>query len=148
MKKRIIIVISVGLVCLLLGFQVGYMLALDQYELPKLTAWRQRQIEKDWLSAFGHEAFPWHEENHLAGTRYYGTYTGYVILYTQGWDSSGPYKEKVGNFLFQDSHGFALYAYKRGEFIPLSNAYDDGLIIDKEVEEIYKLHVRYEQEFG
>ena len=148
MKKRIIVVISVGLVCLLVGLQAGYMLALDQYELPKLTIWRQRQIETDWLSCFGSEPFPWHEDSYAAGTRYYGTYGGYDILYAQGWEFSGPGKKKIGNFWFEDGHGFELYAYKRGEFFLLSNVYDDGWITDKEVEEIYNLHLRYEKEFG
>lgn len=72
-------------------------------------------------------------------TRYYGTYSGYAVVYEDGmlqarWSFTVAGKEFRGN------HSFQLYACRGGEVITLSEAYNRDLLTEEDIAEIHKLH--------
>lgn len=76
--------------------------------------------------------------------RYYGTHGGYGILFTS---SIGPLEMistvTIGDYSFKHAMQFELYAHRDGEFRPLKEIYDDGLISDQSIAEIYEAHRDY-----
>lgn len=75
-------------------------------------------------------------------TRYYGTYDGYVVFFRKGGLDAFTDK-KYDKYTFSYSSDFSLYAYKEGEFYMLEDIYEQGLINDEAIEEIWNTHRGY-----
>lgn len=144
MKKRIIVVIFVGLVCLLVGFLAGYLLTPEPSDFPRLSRWTQSRIEKAWETA-GNGKLYWVEPPDGNGDRYYGTCEGYDIFFWGTCHSNGrPYSIVIGSYSFDYRAGFGLYAHKGGEIFELKKLYADSKISEEAIAAAHRVHQLYE----
>ena len=144
--KKYILIICVAV--LLIGTLLACTVQPSQY-VPGFL--RRSAMEKAWLEQQKYEMGIWfdgsEESKHLGTLCYYGRYQGYDVIFVETMLAviSG---KKIGNEEFHHSSGFVLYAYKNGEFIPLGDAYEQGLISDRSLARIAKKHSNYEECIG
>ena len=85
--------------------------------------------------------------NYKYGVQYYGTFGGYHIVMApivsvgmgEGW-------RVIGNYRFTYADSFVLYAYKNGEVRLLSEVYEEGLLNDEQIKNLYQCYKRFGQE--
>lgn len=93
------------------------------------------RLQASWLMYMGH--VPNFDSQY--GDRYYGTYSGYDIVFQPTMLTVMTTKEIAG-VKFTYGSSFVLYAHKDGRFYMLEDIYDQGLITAKEIEKIGKAH--------
>lgn len=126
MKPCALFVIIVLIICLLSACQ-------KTYNCPApMTPEKQEELGFD-LDSW------WTEENPLAKVRYYGTYNGYDILFSEGM-TSGFMTISVAGSYFGYHSGFQLYVHKDGVRIPLEEAYEQGLISKEDIAQACAYH--------
>ncbi len=79
------------------------------------------------------------------GSRYYGTFGGYEIVFEPGqltWVET----QVIGGESFTYSYSFQLYAYKDWKFHKLKDVYDGGLISQDDIAEIAQIHREWKYE--
>ncbi len=121
---------------------------LPEWEKDKVLA----AVEKK-LAYIGYDAF-WCDdtevgEKHVYGVRYYGTFAGYYIVVTPFYDTAGGSiegHESVGNYTFSFGMQFDMFAYKDGVAVWLNDAYEDGLLSDEQIGQIYQCFKKYNEE--
>lgn len=77
---------------------------------------------------------------------YYGTYDGAVVFFGYG-ATMAVWKINVAGVEFQWNHGANLKVYKEGEFYSLEEAYELGLLTEKNIKSISKYHERFKAEY-
>ena len=75
--------------------------------------------------------------------RYYGTYNGYIIIFAKS-NATAIGEMNIAGKLFLCSNLFHIYAYRDGELYKLQDVYNDGLLSDENIAEIYEIHKRFE----
>lgn len=120
----------------------------DGTDFAVLSEAFKAEIEQAYAEALNFREFPgWHEEGE-GGVYYYGIYNGCVILYEKGMTNGYDYK-KVGEELFAHTEGFNIFAYRDGQIIDLSEAYEDGWVDDAAISMIAEQHkLMLEDYFG
>ena len=111
-----------------------------------LAQWMKDEIVQAYVKEGGSaKDIFWADETPTgAGRRYYGTDNGYVILCGIG----GPEWRctiEIGEYVFEYSCHFYLWAYKGGETFQLKDVYEQGLISDAAIEAALQRHLEYEK---
>ena len=103
---------------------------------------KKEKLEEDWFKIEGKPIEWWDYENgQYQGARYYGTFNGYVVFFTEvGGLTADEGVRFVGDFEFHHPDHFEIYAYKNGEFYSLADVHKDGLLTDEQIEEIFNIH--------
>ena len=109
-------------------------------------------VEKK-LAYIGYDAF-WYDdtevgEKHIYGVRYYGTFGGYNIVVAFFYDTAGGIitgYESVGSYRFSFGMQFDIFAYRDGVAVWLNDAYEDGVLSDEQIGQIYKCFEKYNEE--
>ena len=113
----------------------------------KLSMDKVREIETAWQVTKGYALGPWYYEGNLYGVRYYGTFSGYDILF----DSVSSFVfdaytfETIGNEEFYHVTSFLLLTYRNGEFLSLQDAYKQGLISAENIAQLAQIHRKMEE---
>ena len=107
-----------------------------------LSQWMKDEIKSAYEKRDGASWGKWQDEGYLRGPRYYGTYNGYVIIFRWG-AAQSLWSIKIGKRTFKGGIEFRLFAYKDGEFHLLEDVYEQGLIGDDAIEEIWNTHREY-----
>lgn len=112
-----------------------------------MTQYLRQDIENAWLAKTGQTLGEWYDDKHGAnphGVRYYATYNGYDILFVN--IEAEPAAHIVDGIEFKHETGFALYAYRHGEFHSLADAYDQGFLNEMHIVYLLAIHQWHEQE--
>ena len=105
----------------------------------------KQQIEAAWLRVMGGNLPQWCDRNSACeGVHYYGTYSGYDILFISG-NLAVVSEETIGSVTFTHSSSMALYAHKDGRFYLLRDLYDAGEISNGQIRRISERHVECQQ---
>lgn len=116
-----------------------------QQNLQLLTVEKMQEIETAWLAANNSQMI-WYSEALGApadGIRYYGNYNGYDILF-EPTNQEVITKVEIAGVSFCHNNSFALYVYRDGTFVNISDAFANGLITEEDLTEAAKLHLTYE----
>ena len=70
---------------------------------------------------------------------YYGKFDGYHVLLNPGGLMTAQ-SEEIGEYTFHYTSGFHMYAYKLGKAYSLQDAYEQDLISDEAMAQIYAAH--------
>ncbi len=70
---------------------------------------------------------------------YYGTYNGYDVFFSYGMVGMSFYR-RIGDELFLCKSSGKLYLHLNGKFIPLEEAYDQGLISAESLRKAAQIH--------
>ena len=143
-KKKLLIILCAVLVCVVTA--VTILLFSNKYEAP---FWVRQEIEENWEAVTGTPFERWLDPTPGSdgGMRYYGMYNGYYILF----DGMGLRLDHytaiyIGNEIIADGSGFGIYAYKDGVFTNLKDAYDMGLLSDRQIAKIAETHRKADKE--
>ena len=116
------------------------------YAPALMTAEKKAELEQS-LSMTG----SWYSEENLgAKYRYYGTYEGYDIIFSEVKLSSyhNSHIISIANKVFLHTSLFLLSARKDGNTIDLKEAYEQGLVSKETIEKVAELHQQcYEKLF-
>lgn len=139
MKYNATKIISIIMVLILL---LGAFVGCGDQNSTTLSDKQKQEIEEDWFKIEGKPIEWWDFENEqYEGARYYGRYNGYHIIFMESISMTGDEGMRpVGEFLFHHPDNFQIYAYKNGKFYSLSEAYEKGLLKEKQIQEIYDTH--------
>lgn len=96
---------------------------------------RIQKLQRAWFAKHG--TVPSFSEKGIL--RYYGRFDGYDIVFEYGMLTAIS-SETIAGYKFENPNSFMLYAIKDGEFYILKNVYADGLIYEKSIEQIWKIH--------
>lgn len=77
--------------------------------------------------------------NEPFGSRHYGSFSGYEIVFVPG-NLTSVETKTIGGESFTYSSSFQLYAYKDWEFYKLKDVYDQGLITQEDISQLAKIH--------
>ena len=123
------------IIVLLLGCFAGCQQARGPIENADgtLSDWMKREIE-----SYDRDA-TWAEDNPWGGYYYYGTENGYVFLFRYGM-SSMAWTTVIGEYRFNCPMEFHLLAYKDKQFYKIKDLYNDGILTDACIGEIYRSH--------
>ncbi len=103
-------------------------------DLP--SAALKAEMQAAWLQQTGRE-LPWD-----GATGCYGIYDGAVVYLSEG--QADMIDEKmVAGYKFAWPSTFTIRVYKAGEFLTLEEAYEAGILTEKQVGEIAKYHDEY-----
>lgn len=84
----------------------------------------------------------WYSEEHPDELRYYGNYEGYDFLFAYSMLQASQ-SETFGNIVFESNVQFSFYVYKDGETMPVTEAYEQGLISDEAIAQVAALHKQH-----
>ena len=120
-----------------------YQKALDALEEGNHPVYlsKEKKVELQYaLLKYSGATAQWYTDNLYQQTRYYGNHEGYdIILYSITPDTMTGSIE-IGGRLFLHSNNFYLLAYQDGQFTPLVELYNAGLISVDSIAEIYQIH--------
>lgn len=149
MKIRILSIILL-IVLLLTACQSSGAGAGTSYNgLPAITPELKTEIEAA-LVKRGRERLEW--EEYYKGTmlvhetvRYYGTYDGWSIVFSNGGGSLSEVMDQiVGGVYFETSGSLPIMAYRNGELLHLREAYEAGYISKETLQKVADLHIQRE----
>ena len=87
----------------------------------------------------------WCDQNGICeGVHYYGTYSGYDILFISG-NLAVISEETIGSKTFTHNSSMALYAHKDGHFYLLRDLYESGNFSNGYIVTIYERHVECQE---
>jgi len=112
-----------------------------------VTDAQREQIKKDFSKHENHDFTGYQDvdERYVCGMPYYGTYNGYIILYSRG-QTAVITQTKIGKHLFMHgTGGCQLYAYRDGQFNLLEDIYENGAIRDEDLATIAKIHRTFDR---
>lgn len=113
--------------------------------VESLSDEEKQQIEAAWLTAMGGSLPQWCDQNGICeGVHYYGTYSGYDILFISG-NLAVISEETIGSKTFTHNSSMALYAHKDGHFYLLRDLYESGDFRNGHIVTIYERHVECQQ---
>lgn len=139
-RKRIILTVCL-IVCILLVFVI---VSIYRNSIG-LTEKKKEEIAQ----AYGYRdgcRITW-GDSAAADAHYYGTYNGYMVILVPKLSMlcvSG--QAEIADFTFTHCCIFDIYAYKDKSFITLKVAYENGLITDEQIEQIYSSHQEWQAE--
>ena len=113
--------------------------------VESLSDEEKQQIEAAWLTAMGGSLPQWCDQNGICeGVHYYGTYSGYDILFISG-NLAVISEETIGSKTFTHNSSMALYAHKDGHFYLLRDLYESGDFRNGHIVTIYERHVECQE---
>ena len=113
--------------------------------VESLSDEEKQQIEAAWLTAMGGSLPQWCDQNGICeGVHYYGTYSGYDILFISG-NLAVISEETIGSKTFTHNSSMALYAHKDGHFYLLRDLYESGNFSNGYIVRIYERHVECQE---
>lgn len=141
-KKKLFIIICVVLVVVCVAVVAA---VYNENYLPEAV---KKEIEAAWPYDVGNFS-KWNEPGSRTGVRYLGKINSYYILYDDDridFDVYQIQKVTIGPEVFVHSTDEGLYAYRDGEIIELSAAYQAGLLEDHHISRIYKKFRKIQEE--
>ena len=144
MKKTCLLLIAV----LLLGCLAACQSTGTQAYGDELTQSQKAEIESHFQKQFGQEWGPWEDDGRSANNRYYGSDSGYAILFHGGNEFLGTdYQQVIGDckFIMPSGQLFVLFAYKNGQFHLLNDVFEDGGISEDALRIALQKHTDYEK---
>ena len=139
MKKGYLVL----LILLLCGVAVGCG-SQNSEKLRVLSSDWKEEIEEAWLEKTG-EKIRWYDEkvkhSWLGSCWYYGSYQDAIVFFNNCGMALEIYSQvTVAGEIFEWSRGFSIDVYKEGEFYSLAEAYDLGVLSEKNVKAISEYH--------
>lgn len=99
---------------------------------------------KEVYEASGTSWDTWWDEGNKFGSRYYGTYNGYIILFHKD-VAADPEDIRIADYTFTYAIPFNLFAYKDRQFHSLKDIYQQGLVSEEAIKSIWEAHCRYQE---
>lgn len=116
--------------------------APEQTLVPLSAAWKQ-QVENDWYTTTGTDLGDWENiVEDTEGIRYYGTYSGYDILFVPG-NGEAETQLEIENMTFEYQNTFEIYAYREGDFTPIKKLSTQGKLTRGNLVELLAVHRSY-----
>ena len=104
-----------------------------------LADWMKAEISHLQYEQVGYSSGWFDETGRMMDIYYYGTEDGYVFLFNYGMGQMSSSK-RIGEHTFSCVMEFALYAYKDGQFSSVEDLYNEGIISDECLAEIFRAH--------
>ena len=102
------------------------------------------EIKKAWSEQdkqFNWKKVDW-DRRYICAMRYYGTFNGYVILFSPG-QTAVMTSQEIGGEKFDYTSSFVIYGYKNGQFQNLSELFETGIVDADDIVGIAKAHKKY-----
>ena len=112
----------------------------NTHAVVPLTDAQKQEVSDAWLAKEGH-ALDWTYDP-SNGLRYYGTYSDCVVFMLPAAETGETFFEVAG-WPFRHDSGFAIYAYRSGEFALLEDAYNQGWLTSSHILTICVRHDAY-----
>ena len=133
MKKKYYIAILL----LLCGVLIALGIKADSFKFPKAV---KAEIEEAWL-------FAYKEDINLDYYEYYGTYNGAIVFFGAG-ELAQMWNISVAGVEFEWTSSANIWVYKDGRFYSLEDAYEDGLLTERNIKSISRRHERNKAKHG
>lgn len=135
MTKRKKITLSIMLLFIAATLTIGIYFAFSNPvgRIKPLSEEKTQEISAAYFNQYGDEFHSY---------RYYGEYNGCYVFFRSGIADATETKLIAGCY-FYHTKLFNLYAYKDGVFYSLEEAYEKGLITQKQVKKVMYVHDEY-----